>query len=158
MAFSAFRAPQSLPLNESRGELCGVASAPAKPDQQHGAEPRPPPRNRMLFAAALRQSVESEFKVTGAWLEPKLVTANSAVVASLSRLMHRSGADAAAVAVDAGIPAGFVRGTIYRETESLDPGPSSFVRRTGSGAPPFGPLDPVDRDVGALVPFALRRW
>jgi hypothetical protein len=89
-----------------------------------------------LFAAAQAQPVESEFKVTGAWLEPKLVAANSAVVASLSQLMHRSDADAAAVAVDVRIPAGFVRGTIYRETESLVPGPSSFVRRTGSGAPP----------------------
>jgi hypothetical protein len=97
-----------------------------------------------LFGAAQAQPVESEFKVTGARLEPKRAAANSPVVASLSRLMHRSGADAAAVASDIGIVARFVRGNVYRETESSDPGSPSFdIDRAICTPEPAAPIAPV---------------
>jgi hypothetical protein len=95
---------------------------------------RGPALLKILFGAARQQPVESEFKVTGARLEPKRAAANSPIVASLSRLMHRSGADAATVAADAGVVARFVRGNIYHESGD---GESPFVRGTDSSALPL---------------------
>jgi hypothetical protein len=86
-----------------------------------------------LPGAARPPPAESE--MTGVRLEPKPAGANSPVVACLFRLTQQSDADAEAVAANAGAVARLVRGNIYPETESLDPGPSSFVRRTGSSAP-----------------------